>query len=277
MEFVAEDRSRLRRWTAEAISLAMECRWEDAVAANRNIVEIFLNDVEAFNRLGKALTELGRCDEARDAYGRALGIEPNNSIAQKNLRRLSCLKAGHLRPKDSCKITPHLFIEETSKTGSAALIDVAPEEIRAKVSAGDKVELKAKGHALLVETLAAEYLGRVQAKLGYRLSKLMAGGNQYTAAIAGADDTGIKIIIKEEYRHPSQADRPSFPPGAANGFRAYLKGSAIKYELEDEEEQGEAGEDWVNGDTDEGENSSSSGMQIVDTGAPFEEQQEDRS
>ncbi len=255
--------------------MAMECRWEEAVSANKNIVEVFPKDVDAFNRMGKALTELGRWDEARDAYGKAMEIDPNNNIAQKNLRRLSCLKEGHLKPKDICKITPHLFIGETSTTGLAPLTDVAAEEIRAKVSAGDKVEVKAKGQGLVVETVSGDYLGRVGSKLGARLAKLMAGGNLYSAAIASADSAGLKIVIKEEFRHPSQADRPSFPPGVADGFRSYFKGSAQKYEHEDEEEQAdEAGEEWSNHEPEESDENSSSGMQIVDSGGAFEEHPE---
>ena len=35
----------------------------------------FPNEVDAYNRLGKALTELGRYADARDAYGRAVKLD----------------------------------------------------------------------------------------------------------------------------------------------------------------------------------------------------------
>src|SRR3989304_8870339 len=92
MVFAADDRTRIRRQRAEqAIQLAMQGQWEEAAKVNRIIIDVFPNDVDAYNRLGKACTELGRFAEAREAYGKALGLDPHNSIAQKNLARLSSL------------------------------------------------------------------------------------------------------------------------------------------------------------------------------------------
>ena len=92
----AEYRSKLRRETSkEAISLAMENRWEEAVSVNREIVESFPEDIEAYNRLGRAFVELGRYKNAKAAFQAAVAISPSNTIAQKNLERLS-----HLKQKD---------------------------------------------------------------------------------------------------------------------------------------------------------------------------------
>ena len=51
--------SGIQRYAKEAIALAMQGRWEEAVAANRAILELFPEDVDAYNRLGSALMELG--------------------------------------------------------------------------------------------------------------------------------------------------------------------------------------------------------------------------
>ena len=54
----AEYRSKLRKEKAkEAIALAMENRWEEAAETNRAILELFQDDIEAQNRLGKAYFE----------------------------------------------------------------------------------------------------------------------------------------------------------------------------------------------------------------------------
>ena len=37
-----------------AVDLAMQGRWREALAANKTIIESFPNDVEAYNRLGRA-------------------------------------------------------------------------------------------------------------------------------------------------------------------------------------------------------------------------------
>src|SRR4051812_26178519 len=82
-------RARRRMLAQQAITLAMQARWEEAVEVNREIVQIEPDDAEGHNRLGKALTELGRVGEARDAYESALRADPANLIAQRNLDRLS--------------------------------------------------------------------------------------------------------------------------------------------------------------------------------------------
>ena len=57
----AEDRQKLKKdWAKRAIALAMKSRWADAVSTNLSLLLEFPEDLEAYNRLGKALTELGR-------------------------------------------------------------------------------------------------------------------------------------------------------------------------------------------------------------------------
>jgi len=225
-----------RRRTKEAISLAMQGRWEEAVTANRSIIEVFPKDIGAYNRLGKALAELGQYAHAREAYSQALEIDPKNSIARRNLRRLSLLKEAQLAPGgDNYRVTPQLFIEETGKAGVASLEQLAPKEVLAKLTAGDPVYLRPKGQGLIVENKLGEYLGQVEPRIGARLTKLIDGGNRYTAAIASSADSEVKVIITEVFQHPSQVGRPSFPAKDYDGFRSYVKGSILKYELDEDE------------------------------------------
>ena len=89
-EIQIEERQRQRRQLVErSIELAMRNSWEEAADANRRLVHEFEPDVEAWNRLGKALAELGRIADAREAYTKTLSIEPGNVIAQRNVQRLS--------------------------------------------------------------------------------------------------------------------------------------------------------------------------------------------
>jgi hypothetical protein len=237
-----EARIRKRR-TKEAISLAMQGRWEEAASANRGIIEIFPNDINAYNRLGKALTELGKYKDAKEAYGQALKIDGRNGIARRNLRRLSLLKGAQEKPVErNQKVNPQLFIEETGKAGVAILEQLAPREVLAKMAPGDPVELKLKGQGLIVENKYGEYLGQVEPKIGARLARLIEEGNRYTAAIASSTDSEVKVIITEVFQHASQAGRPSFPPKGDDGFRSYVKRSILKYEIAEEEPTDESGE-----------------------------------
>jgi tetratricopeptide (TPR) repeat protein len=229
--------ARLRRRSAkEAIALAMQGRWEEAVITNRSIIEVFPNDIDALNRLGKALTELGQYGQAGETYGRAMEIDPKNGIASRNLQRLSLLNGAPAMPAQRRqRVIPQLFIEETGKAGVVSLEQPAPPEVLAEMAAGDPVYLRFKGQGLIIESKHGEYLGRVHPRIGVRLAKLMDGGNLYTAAIASLVDSEVKVIITEAFQHPSQAGRPSFPAKGYDGFRSYVKGSILKYDLGEEE------------------------------------------
>ncbi len=70
-----EDREKVKKDKAKkAVALAMNNRWEEAVIINRSIAQEFPKDLEAFNRMGKALSELGRNREAKKAFQSALEI-----------------------------------------------------------------------------------------------------------------------------------------------------------------------------------------------------------
>jgi len=73
----------------EAVELAMHGQWEEAVVVNKDIIERFPGEVSAYNRLGKAEMELGDLSHAIEAYQKALQIEPTNTIAKKNIARLT--------------------------------------------------------------------------------------------------------------------------------------------------------------------------------------------
>ena len=249
MVFAADDRTRIRRQRAEqAIQLAMQGQWEAAAKVNRIIIDVFPNDVDAFNRLGKACTELGRFAEAREAYGKTLGLDPHNSIAQKNLARLAGLgEAAAPRAEAGTKLSPQLFISETGKTGVTGLVRPAAE-VAARLTAGDEVFLRRQNSTLFVENAQGDYLGEVEPKLSLRLIKLIDGGNQYAAAIATLARDDVRIIIKETYQHPSQAGKLSFPATTGEPFRPYIKEGLVRTDADEEEEsfeEGEEPEDWA--------------------------------
>jgi len=88
-----EENTRLKReLTRDAIGLALRGDWEQAAQVNRTLLALFADDVDTMNRLGKALMELGRFDEAGGVLDRVIQIAPHNTIAKKNLTRLTCLE-----------------------------------------------------------------------------------------------------------------------------------------------------------------------------------------
>ena len=61
----ADDVRDLKVQASEAVELAMDGRWEEAAAVNRKVIAASPSDLDAYNRLGKALLELGDPQAAR--------------------------------------------------------------------------------------------------------------------------------------------------------------------------------------------------------------------
>ena len=235
-----EEKARLRqRLSKEAIDLALHGRWEEAEAANRDIIEKFPTDIEAYNRVGRALTELGDFDRAKEAYFKALELDPNNSIAKKNVARLTSLsesmatlssepQKASTRRTQARKVALDLFITEMGKAGVVNLHNVAPRTVLAKMGFGDQVHLEARGQQLIVVSHSGEYLGEVEPKQALRLVKLVQGGNKYDAAILNVEEGKAQVIIKEVYQHPSQVGHPSFLVKATEHLRTRIKESLLR-------------------------------------------------
>jgi tetratricopeptide (TPR) repeat protein len=240
----ADTTTRQRRHLADlAIAHATRGEWEAAVEANRALLELG-PDIDASNRLGKALAELGRHAEALEAYEEALKRDATNRIAQRNVERLRVLAGAEKRPRNgkgrSGKAPATVFIEEMGKTGRARLINLAAPRVLAPLSPGDAVELKVEKDEL-VAMVGDDAIGSVEPRFAARLLKLIAGGNRYEAAITTIHEAGseVTIIIREVFTHPSNFGKVSFPTlsQGGGGIRPYLKGNALRYDDDDEVEE----------------------------------------
>ena len=236
--------TRLRRQLAEtAIAQATRGEWEAAVETNRELVELG-PDVDAFNRLGKALAELGRTDEALAAYEQALERDGTNRIAQRNVERLRMVTAASGTARDggkapSEKAPATVFIEEMGTTGRARLINLAAPRALVPISPGDALELVVDGDSLVATGHEGVPMGTVEPRIAARLLKLIAAGNRYEAAVTTVHEAGgeVTMIIREVFTHPANFGKVSFPTlgGSAGGVRPYMKGTALRYDDDDEE------------------------------------------
>ena len=76
------DQEKLKKELAKrAIAQATQSRWDEAAATNLHLLKAFPQDLEAYNRLGKALTELGRVRDAKAAFRKALEDDKTKKIA----------------------------------------------------------------------------------------------------------------------------------------------------------------------------------------------------
>jgi tetratricopeptide (TPR) repeat protein len=226
----------------EAIQLALDSRWADAAAVNRRLIEQHGADEEAYNRLGKALTELGQLKEALDAYQETLKLNPINLIAPKMIKKInSLLETPAKMESSSAAIDVDLFTEEPGKSALTTLI--APRDgVAEAVDPGDAVELDVDGTSLRARTARGAELGLIDAKLARRLLPLIETGNRYSAAVARVDSGHIEVMLRETFQAPENARKTSFPiaRGARQSeFRPYAKESLLL----DRDDNGVSGDD----------------------------------
>ena len=207
--------------------------------------------------MGRALTETGRIEEARDAFRRVLEVSPHNTIARKNLDRLEKLGDDLPRQQTVHRKATRAFIGESGKTLVTSLVNVAPLKLLARLTPGDDVSLELSGRRLNVkDDVSGEELGQVESKTASRLKRLMSGGNRYQATVKSVEEREVTIIIREVYKHPSQARIVSFPSKSSAGTS--VPSASPRYDSAEDEQAAEAkrinaAKDWSDDDTEPGD------------------------
>ena len=228
-----------RQLAEQAIAQAADAQWGEAAETNRKLLELGA-DVEAENRLAKALWELGELGAAREHYQTALALDPTNRIAERNIDRLKMLlvAAGEktVAAQDGSKAPVSIFVEETGKTGFAFLTDLADPRQLAQVNPGDAVDLVPEGNRLIAISNDVR-IGIVEPRVAARLLKLIADGNKYAAGVTSLGDKDVRIIIRETFQDPRNYGKVSFPTAAkSTDLRPYTKGTLVREEMELEED-----------------------------------------
>lgn len=243
----AETGIRTRAFADQAVQAALEADWTKAVELNTAILEKNAEDLEARNRLGRALLETGKLEEAKAAYTEVIKAEPNNPIALRNVARLNTLIEHKTKTNATkSKTQPRLFIEDMGKTGILRLINPAPPQVVAKYSPGAEAELRERDGLIAVHARDGELLGFLEPKVGRRLLDLINTGNEYVVAVVSNDQQNPRVAIRETLQSPENAQRISFPGHhrpAETKERAYIKGNFFRFGAEDEEDSEEESEE----------------------------------
>lgn len=242
----ADSGLRVRALADQAVAAALDSDWPRALELNTKILEAAPDDVDARNRLGRALLEQGQLDEAKASFAEVLKVEPYNSIAIRGTQRIAQLSEHKAKSvTTTSKTQPRLFIEDMGKTGILRLINPAPAHILARYSAGAECQLREQEGLLAVHARDGELLGFLEPKVGRRLIDLIRTGNQYVSAIVSNDQANARVAIREVLQSAENASRISFPGHhrpAETKERAYIKGNFFRFgtdadeELEDREE-----------------------------------------
>jgi tetratricopeptide (TPR) repeat protein len=263
-----------RQRTEAAIAHALGRRWDEAAAENRSLLEENASDVEAANRLGKALTELDDLEGAEQAYVAALAIDGANAIARKNLGRIrasravaeekapakakgkgakaAAAKKGVRRGKATAaggrSAIPVSIIEAAVSTAEFALQRPVKAELR-RLKSGDAVELAATDSGVAVTTARGVVLGQIEPRAGLRLRRMIEGGNRYTVIVRHITEDGATVHIRESYRDPSLVGQVSFlpPPSPRRSApRAYSRPSALmRHDADPDPDDDDEGEEDV--------------------------------
>jgi tetratricopeptide (TPR) repeat protein len=239
-----------RRLEERAIEYAALNQWEEAIGINRQLLATG-EDANTLNRIGKALFELGRYQESRDTYTRALHLNHANTIARKNLQRLESLIARGFEQapvgrSQRQQVDLRMFVTETGRTALTTLIDVQRGPVVDALITGEKVELRIEGRQIYVLDSDGEVIGRLEPKLAQRLAELITGGNRYIAAILNPDARHVRVLIREIFQDPSQRGRVSFPGKLGEG--AAIMSTMRFEEYEDDVIEEESSDDSIAAD-----------------------------
>lgn len=201
----------------QAIDAALTCNWQTAEKLNRLQARLEPQNTECLNRLGRALLELGKYSQAKKIYQVVLEIDPYNSIAQKNLKRVQAFKKNDYKNPGNGQIqalvstiSPSFFLEESGITKAANLIKVAEPNRLSRLYPGVAVKLVTKNRGISVTDFEGNYLGVLADDTSHLLLRLIKGGNKFEALIKSVKLNGLTILIREVYRSARFRNQPSF-------------------------------------------------------------------
>lgn len=198
--------------TRLAIDAAINCRWDEAVEQNKILLEIEPENVDCLNRLAKAYFELGTYTEAKKLYQKVLELDPYNTIAEKNLKKVNTIKKdGNTAPNHNPMImSASFFLQEPGTSKLVNLVKVAEPQKLLTLSAGTLVNLNPKNRGITVTDNNNTYLGALPDDIAHNLLKFLKGGNKYQSFIKSVKSNGITILIRETVRAKRFKNQASF-------------------------------------------------------------------
>lgn len=197
----------------QAIQAALNCRWEEALRLNKQILKVDPQNIDALARCAKAYLELGRSNLAKKFYSEVLQYDPYNPIALKNLKIIKAFKSNgkpHLNGNGDNKLSASLFLQEPGKTKIVNLLNVCEPQKLSSAFCGMKVEMIIKNRKLIVVDVEGGYLGVLPDDICHHLLKLLKGGNKYSLLIQSIRVNGLSVLIRETFRSKRFKNQASF-------------------------------------------------------------------
>lgn len=205
-----------------AAQAALTSNWQEATKINQKILKANKDNVEALNRLARAMVCTGELTRAQKLYKKVLEIDPYNIIARKNFDKISASSPlpktnGQKNPVHTVNVS-NLFISEPGKTKVINLLNLASPSALAILNFGEQVSIKPKNHSVAITTTEGVYLGAFPDDLAHKLIAFITGGNQYEAYIKSVTPKSLTIFIREVLRSSRFTNQPSFQTSQISYF-----------------------------------------------------------
>ncbi|EKD85906.1 MAG: hypothetical protein ACD_37C00579G0009 [uncultured bacterium] len=221
----------------QAIQTALTGDWQAAIQVNKFLLEENPKDVEALNRIALAYTVIGKTKTAKTTYQKVLEIDPLNSIAIKNLKKIKSDSSNNSGEGMTLQVN-NIFLEETGKTKVVDLINLAQAEILLTLRTGQLVDLSAKRLKIFISQ-EKKYIGVLPDDIGKRLTKFIKGGNKYEAYVKSSNHQNVTIFIRELKRAAKYKDQPSFLQLVEKKLNLHKNGKAKNRDYEEESDTSE--------------------------------------
>lgn len=231
----------------QAIQTALSGDWENAIALNKNLIHEDPSDIDALNRLALAFTITGKIKEAKTTYNKVLKIDPLNSIALRNIKRIKEKKVSFDNDRTKTLIN-NKFLEEPGKTKVVELVNIAQPKIVESLRTGQSLEISIRRFKIFFSE-GKQYIGVLPDDIARRLIKFIKNGCLYEAYVKSANGHKVTIFIKEVKKSNRFKDQPSFivlsdtPLSLDKGKR--FRDNLSKTQQTDEEDQEPSEEVWV--------------------------------
>lgn len=197
----------------QAVESAIQFKWDEAVRLNKIIIKIDKKNLSALLRLAFANLQLGKLNDAKKYYHKALKVQATNNLAKENLEKIKILQIKKTKKgkKDQIRLDPNLFLEIHGKTKSVSLVNLGQKNILASLYIGQEVFLIPKKRKVEVRTKEKEYMGSLPDDLSKRLILFLKAKSEYSVFIKEASLNKITVFIKEQRKGKKTIHFLSFP------------------------------------------------------------------
>jgi len=199
----------------QAINTALNGDWEKAIILNKKLIKENPNDVDALNRLAFALHVQGKIQAAKNTYQKVLKIDRLNSLALRNLKKISETKKTNknLATNNFSIQTDNLFLEEPGKTKIIELVNIAQPHVINMLRTGQILTLSVKRLKIFLLAENKVFVGMLPDNISKRLIKFVKAGSQYCAYVKSANNRRLVVFIRETKRASRFKDQFSFLSG----------------------------------------------------------------